>query len=425
MACLRPALASLLFASVLLVGSTASAAGPWLVETGGADMALAGAGRAALSLDASALAANPATLGRLEAIEVSAAVMPVVLDYEFRSEDGLVARATNEASPTVVPAVFAAVRRDRWTYAFGAYSSIGLAFDSGRTWGGQRAVEQAGLASFNVGPGVAWNANDRWSVGASLLAQWVRPELRLSVANDATYYGAPAGLPDGALRFAGDGWSAGGTVGVAARPRPGLRIGVSWTAPVSHEVPLAAAGNGLHPVLATLVPEDGATRLDFTVPQQWLVGIAHETRQGTLVSAGMSWQEWSRFGEATCRCPGGAMSLFPSGLRDTWGVSVGVRRPLGRGWAASTGIGYESSPAGAGGIPVYFPVAEQWRWAGGVERDLGDRMVVRGTLSLVLQGDAEVVQRAHPLPLPGIPEFRGAYRDTRVYLFALALGFRP
>mgnify|MGYP003406502873 FL=1 len=41
------------------------AAGAWLTEAGGTDMGMAGAGRAAMSQDAAALAANPAAIGGL------------------------------------------------------------------------------------------------------------------------------------------------------------------------------------------------------------------------------------------------------------------------------------------------------------------------------------------------------------------------
>ena len=90
----------------------------------------------------------------------------------------------------------------------------------------------------------------------------------------------------------------------------------------------------------------------------------------------------------------------------------------------SAGISYESSPATDGGVPAYFPVAEQWRWAVGLEHDVNDVLRLRGALVVMLQGDAHVVQTQHPLPLPGIPDFTGSYQDTRVYLLSLAAGYR-
>jgi long-subunit fatty acid transport protein len=137
----------------------------------------------------------------------------------------------------------------------------------------------------------------------------------------------------------------------------------------------------------------------------------------------MSWQDWSTFGESRLHLPGQSAPLFARGLQDTWGASVGVRRPFGERWTASAGVNYESSPGTDGGVPAYFPVAEQWRLAAGAERSINDALRLRAGLSVVFQGDAEVVQLTHPLPLPGIPPLTGAYEDTLVYVIALAADF--
>ena len=135
-------------------------AGPWLAETGGADTGLAGAGRAALALDAAALASNPAAIGGLSGTTITAAVMPLELDFEFRGSGATPATATNQEGVTVIPALYASPT-SRSTYGIGAYSYLGLSFDLGSQWQGRRVIEQAGLATFNLAPTVAWQATDR------------------------------------------------------------------------------------------------------------------------------------------------------------------------------------------------------------------------------------------------------------------------
>ncbi len=85
-------------------------AGPWLSATGGADMGMAGAGRAAMSLDASALAANPAAIAGLSDSTVTAAAMPLQLDYEFHGSDATPASATNHQGVSTIPALYAVHR---------------------------------------------------------------------------------------------------------------------------------------------------------------------------------------------------------------------------------------------------------------------------------------------------------------------------
>jgi long-chain fatty acid transport protein len=399
------------------------AAGPWLSESGGADMGMAGAGRAALALDAASLAANPAAMGGLTGSTITVAAMPFELDFDFHGSAATPAKATNQDGVDTVPALYGVYRDDRLTYGIGAYSYFGLSFDAGNHWEGRRVIEQAGLATFNIAPTIAWQATDRLTIGVSVAAQLAEPNARIAVANDAMFYGPPAGLPDGQVELSGQSWAVGGQLGLTYAPTDNLRFGLSWAAPVDHTVQFDITAKDLHPVLATLIPPDGAAELDFTVPQQLLLGVTHRTDDGTMLALGLAWQDWSAFGESKLRLPGLSSAMIDSGLQDTWGASIGARRALGENWVGSAGVNYESDPATAGGVPAYFPVAEQWRVAAGAEYSFSDAMRVRAELSVVLQGDAQVVQPTHPLPLPGIPPLTGTYEDTRVYMLALAADF--
>jgi long-chain fatty acid transport protein len=400
------------------------AAGPWLAETGGADMAMAGAGRAALSLDAASLASNPAAIADADST-ATAAVLLLDLEYEFSGSTGEPATTSNEQGPTAIPAAFLVGRNGSVSYGLGAFTYMGLSLDSGTQWGGRRALEQVGLRTFNFGPAIAWSASDQLAVGAFVAGQWASPELTLSVANDAVFYGPPAGLPDGRLRLSGDDWSIAGQLGLLYEPRPGTKVGLSWTAPVDYDIPLDVDARRVHPVLSGVLPQDGAARLDVTLPQQLLLGVAREASEETLLAFGLAWQDWSVLGNAKQRLPGAAVPVFPQGLRDTWGASLGLRHAWRDDWVLSTGIAYESSPSTDAGVPVYFPAAEQWKIAAGLEHEVTDAMRLRGSASIVFQGGARVDQTTHPVPLPGIPPLTGRYEDTRVFLLAVAADFRP
>ncbi len=409
--------------AAILLASPCWGAGPWLAETGGADMGMAGAGRAAMSLDAASLAANPAALAGLSGTTMTAAAMPFRLDYEFLGSDDTPATATNHEGVSVVPALFAVHQADRLAYGIGVYSYFGLALDSGNQWAGRRVIEQAGIATLNIAPGVAWEATDRLTLGVSVAAQLMDPMARVAVANDATFYGPPVGLPDGQLELSGQSWAVGGQLGLTYALTARSKLGLAWTAPVDHTVAFDVSAQDLHPVLATLLPPDDDATIDITLPQQLLLGFAHQANDDTTLALGLSWQDWSVFGESKMKLPGYSSPLLANGLQDTWGAAIGVRRAFGNDWAASTGVSYESNPATAGGTAAYFPVAEQWRIAAGAERSVNEACRLRAELSVVLQGNAEVVQLTHPLPLPGIPPLTGTYADTRVYMLAIAADF--
>jgi long-chain fatty acid transport protein len=409
--------------AMTVCGAPCWGAAAWLAEDGGSTMGMAGAGRAALSLDAAALAANPAALGELPASTVTAMVMPVDLDFEFRGSDATPAQATNHEGVTVVPGIHAVRRDDRLSYGLGVYSYLGLSFDAGNDWSGRRIIEHAGLGTLNIAPALSYEVSERLALGASVAAQLARPEARLAVASDAMFYGPPSGMPDGQLRLRGDSWAAGGQLGLLYRATDAVQIGLAWQAPVDHSVPLDLQGQGLHPVLSAMLPPDGAAKLEFELPQQLLFGVSHQSRDGTVLAAGLWWQDWSSFGNMDLRLAGQATPMFPGGLRDAWGASVGVRRPLGEKWQVAAGLAYDSNPAPDAGVPAYFPTAEQWRLAAGAQRTINEQLQLRLEMSVARQGDAKVVQTTYPLPLPGIAPLAGTYTDTRVYMVAVAADF--
>ena len=84
-------------------------------------------------------------------------------------------------------------------------------------------------------------------------------------------------------------------------------------------MPFDVTAKGLHPVLATLLPPDGVASLEFTVPQQVLLGVAHQADDGTTVALGLSWQDWSKFGDSRLKLPGRSSPMIAGGLQDTWG----------------------------------------------------------------------------------------------------------
>jgi long-chain fatty acid transport protein len=323
----------------------------------------------------------------------------------------------------VVPSLFATHQDGQVTYGLGVYSYMGMSFDLGDQWSGRRVIENAGLKTFNIAPAVAWSPTDKLRFGASVAAQRAEYEAGLAVSSDATYFGPPAGLPDGRVELEGDSWGLGGQLGVQLQASDELQLGLAWTAPVDHSAPGDITASGVHPVLATLLPADGATTLNFTVPQQLLFGAAYQATPATTLLLGLGWQDWSAFGDAKLKMPGQVSAMFPGGLRDAWGASLGVRHAFGEHWTAAAGIDYESDPSRNRGVPAYFPVAEQWRIAAGVERPVGEACRLRLSLSVIDQGQAKVVQVSNPLPLPGVKPLNGTYETARIYLLGLAADF--
>ena len=65
-------------------------------------------------------------------------------------------------------------------------------------------------------------------------------------------------------------------------------------------------------MLAAMLPSLQPVTLECTLPQQLLLGVAHTADDGTTLTVGLSWQDWSKFGEARLKMPGQSAPMFAS-----------------------------------------------------------------------------------------------------------------
>jgi long-chain fatty acid transport protein len=401
------------------------AAAAWMTESGGADMGMASAGRAALAADASTLAANPAGMAALDGDSYLVATLPTRLDLTLDGSGAVAGSVDNHAGTMPVGALFATHSAGRWTVGLGLYSYLGVGLDFRQDWAGSRAIEDLRVRTVNIAPAAAYRLTDRLDVGATLGAQYADFRAGLGVANDAMFYGPPVGLPDGRLRLDGNSWAVNGSLGLSYRPGEDSRIGLAWQSQVGHAVGLDLRGEGLHPVLESILAQDPTARLDLAVPQQVTLSAVQQVTPDTLLAANVSWQDWSALGGASLEIAGNPAPVFDDGLRDTWGVALGLRHRLDERWTISAGAAYDSDPAPHSVVPVYFPVAEQLRLALGVDYRYTPRWLFRAAVSVVNQGTVQVAQESYPVPLPGIPPVTGRIEGSRIYVIGLAVDYRP
>jgi len=166
---------------------TARPAAAWLVESGGADMAMASAGRAALAADATTVASNPAGMSHLSGNHMAIAVLPARLDLEFDADDPSAGSASNSDGVTPLGSVVVVHTDGRVSWGLGVHSYLGLGFDYGDDWTGSRMIQNAHLGSLNVTPADSCRASDDVDVGVSLNAQRADAEVALGASIGVLY----------------------------------------------------------------------------------------------------------------------------------------------------------------------------------------------------------------------------------------------
>jgi len=427
---LRPGTADRLAACV--VGSIAflfslqcTAAAAWISESGGPGMAMASAGSAAFATDSTTVASNPAGMLALNGAAASVVVMPVELDLAFHGSGDTPGSAHDAQGTVPMVSAFVTSNQGSWAAGFGMFGNVGLGYEFGKKWSGRRAIENAQLRSVNLAPALACRLTDRLDLGASIGAQYADVQAGMAVSSEAIHYGPPLDLTDGQLRMKGSSWAPVENLGVVYRPGAGTSVGLAWTSRVTHSMDLDVRANGVHPLLASLLLQQGPAGLDFELPQQITLSAAHLVSPDTLLAAGVGWQQWSAFGRARLRVAGQDSPMFEHGLNDTWSAAIGLRRRVDPGWTLATGIAYDSDPSVNGTMPIYFPMAEQVRLAAGADYRFSETLLLRVALSVISQGKVRVAQDTHPVPLPGIPGVTGTINGSRVYVLGFTADYRP
>ncbi len=127
----------------------------------------------------------------------------------------------------------------------------------------------------------------------------------MAVANDATFYGPPVGLPDGQLELNGQSWAAGGQLGLTYAPtetiddRARLDGAGRSRRRVRHLCEGPASGAG-HAAATRRSRQSSTSRCRSS--SCWDLRT-RQTNETTL-ALGLSWQDWSEFGESKLKLPG-------------------------------------------------------------------------------------------------------------------------
>src|SRR5271170_5041371 len=186
---LRKVYRTISVATVILLTfvTCARAAGLLLYETGAPDLGTASAGRAAMAVDASTAAANPAgmtLLDRSQLLVAAGALLPV-------TNFGVGSETTTQGSGGGNAGVFFPLGSFFWVYKlserlrFGmaSYSDFGLSADYGNNWVGRYYLTQESIITSKIAPQIAYAVNEWLSVGAGFSFAVGRLEFQSKVNN--------------------------------------------------------------------------------------------------------------------------------------------------------------------------------------------------------------------------------------------------
>jgi len=411
--------------SVFLLVPTAWGGGVWLYEGGTPDLGTAGAGRAALAVDASTVGANPAGMTRLDRSQMLSAVQGLYVNSRFGTElSGFGGGDGGNAGGFVPSGGLHYVHRvaDDFRLGISAGSYFGLGVDYGDDWAGRYYTTQAELLTFGINPGAGYRINNWLSVGAGFSVLYATLDQKSAVNNSAVP--GQAGLSDGKLELNADDVGYGFNLGILVSPRSSTRFGLTYRSEVDLKFKDAASLKNIGPVLQGLLNVSGLAGsevdIDMTIPQALMLSGYHQLTDRWAVMGNIGWQEWSAFGKQDLTLSSTTATTFTKdlGYDDTWHVALGGQYRFAEHWLWSVGAAYDTSPVdGDDQRSPDLPLDRQIRIGTGIQYDWSRDVTLGVAYEYLDAGEAKIDQEGGPLQGP----LKGEYDPNAIHFFAVNL----
>lgn len=324
----------LLIGSVLTAtGMNVQASGFAIIENSASGMGNAFAGAAAVAEDASTVYFNPAGLTNLSGSQLVGAGHIIIPTADFNNEGSYVNPALTGGTPipgslpgkdddggttALVPNLYFATQiNDQWFAGLGINAPFGLEVTYDKNWVGRYNATTSKLQTINFNPSIAYKANEFFSIGGGVSAQYVRSTLSSRIDFGSVCLGAvepvfgpgacasTGALPlqaDGQGKVKGSDWSWGFNLGAMFNISEATRVGLSYRSKISHEVEGNAdfrVPDSFQVFLDMGFPAFSDTGMSSSVdvPESASLSVFHQINDRFAIMADATWTKWDRFQE--------------------------------------------------------------------------------------------------------------------------------
>jgi len=404
--------------ALLVVPEQLLAGGLMLYEIGTDNVGLANAGAAARAQGPSTLASNVAGMAWLSGTQITAGAQVLHGNLDFETDDDTNISGGNSGNAMDwAPGGSLFVTRELgngWSVGFASYGDFGLNLNYDNDWSGRYFLQNGELTGMTLMPALAYRLDEQWAFGIGLRAFYATLDSQMAVDN------APferLQRPDGQMKYRDHDWGYGANLGVIYEPRPGTRLGLSYTSEIDVEFEDGLDLQGVGPLTTQLLRDrgvlDAGTRIDMNVPQTLTFSLYHQLDEQWALLASVNWQDWSRFGEVGVDLDSDTprSATLEADYKDTWHLSVGTQYRFDPRWLWSAGIAYDSSSVDDDKRSLTVPMAENWRLGTGLTYAVDKQTDVNLSYELVWLGDMSVSQEKS-LPLDDPKRVSGEFDNA-------------
>jgi len=356
--------------SMLALAHGSYAGGLSLPQIGTAEStATAGVSNVTNNRDASAVVSNPAGLSGIEDSSVMLGLQYLDVQTDFELDSG--EPDVSSSGGIFIPHISYAKRvNDKWVAGVAVHAPGGLELEYDNGLLGQGLVKSSQITVANLTASAAYQVNERFSVGGSIIAQYSALDTKLSEL----------------VSVKSSDWSPSYSLSAQYQLTEATNVAALYNAGGTHDLDISIAGVNLDQ--------------ELNWPQSFEMGVYHKLTDKVVVMANANWQDWSNFGEK---------------YDDTFGAGVAMSYQLDE-WKLQTGFSADSSPLSAANRGQALPLDEQWRFGLGAEKTLDNGMKLGIAYQYQSLGDGEIDSET-------LPMFNGEYGDNQVHFITASLSF--
>jgi long-chain fatty acid transport protein len=178
---------------------------------------------------------------------------------------------------------------EKWVFGLGVFTPYGLGTEWPNDWAGQQLAVKTDLQTFYINPTVAYQINDKLSVGVGLSVVLGTVTLKQRTGSGTTA---------GTLTLDGSGNGVNFDLGVLYKPTDKLSVGASYRTLTSIEFSGSATFTNMGAV-APYFPGDPNGKATLPMPSNLFVGAAYKVGPRLTLEGDFQWVGWKSYDKLT------------------------------------------------------------------------------------------------------------------------------
>ncbi len=288
----------------------------------------------------------------------------------------------------------------------GAISGTGV--DYGDNFVGRYGATKAELGSFMIAPALAYEVNDKLSLGFGAGATYT--------VFDQTIAMNTPGADGRAVIDSLDGWGGIFFTGLTYKFNPATTLGVVYRSSADVEIDGRISFSNL-----PVQPPDIDLKVSWENPQTIQVGLTHAFSPRWIVNANVWWEDWSVFSnnrfDVTFANNVAEVNILDRNFHDVYGGSLAVTHISGPN-VFNLGLSYNTSPVDDSDRTIDLPLDSVLALSLGLANNASKSLTYGVGASLMINGDSQVDQTSQGV------RFAGKFDTNVVFLVGGSVQWR-